>query len=99
MCTNLTERFVFEGSAKGRDGWFAVRQLYLGYDHPAHAEEEHAVLVDLVDESRPGARVAIELSPASARQLARQLLVTAAAADHYEAPQGASGFDASAPTR
>lgn len=86
MCTNISERCAFTGSAKGAVGWFGVRQLYVGYDHPAHADEEHAVLVDFVDESRPGARVALELSRSAARDLAEQLLTTIALADAYEDP-------------
>jgi hypothetical protein len=66
----IAKQIPIEGSGKGPDGWFEVRQLNVSYDHPYHQPLEHAVNVDFVDEAKgPGARVAIELTLSSARQL------------------------------
>lgn len=84
MCTAIAQRHEFTGSGKGRDGWFALRQLYVGYDHPVHVDLEHAVLLDFVDEAQPGARVAVELPREAARDLADRILAVLDAADAYE---------------
>lgn len=70
MCTMIAKQIPFEGSGKGRDDWFEVRQLNVSYDHPYHARDEHALNIDFVNESQgPGARVAVELTPEAARKL------------------------------
>ncbi len=70
MCTYLTERLQAVGSGKGADGWFALRQANVSYDHPFNAPLEHALNIDFVDEAQgPGARVAVELSVEAARKL------------------------------
>ena len=75
MCTMITEQTPVTGSAKGPQGWFALNRVNIGYDHPWHASLEHALLLDFVNET-PGAeaRVAVELSPESARQLVATIL-------------------------
>ena len=85
MCTTIVERVAFAGSGKGPNGWFGLRQLYVGYDHPVHVDLEHAVLLDFVDEDHDGARVAVELPRDAARELANRILATLDAADTYEA--------------
>lgn len=84
MCTAIAQRHELSGSGKGPGGWFALRQLYVGYDHPVHVDLEHAVLLDFVDEATPGARVAVELPRDAARALAERILATLDAADDYE---------------
>ena len=43
----------------------------MSYDHPFHIRLEHALNIDFVNEAAgPGARVAVELTPEAARQLA-----------------------------
>ncbi len=75
MCTMIAERLTASGSGKGRAGWFALTQAYLSYDHPIHAPLDHALNLDFVnEESGLGARVAVELDPASAEQLALGIL-------------------------
>ena len=70
MCTMIVEKGEIAGSGKGANGWFSLRQVNVSYDHPVHAPEEHALNIDFVNESEgPGARVAVELAPESARQL------------------------------
>ena len=77
MCTMIVERAEVEGSGKGARGWFALRQANVSYDHPFHAQWEHALNIDFIDEAAgPAARVAVELSPASARRLAETILAT-----------------------
>ena len=70
MCTMISQQIDVQGSGKGSSGWFKVRQANVSYDHPFDAPLEHALNIDFVDESKgPGARVAVELSEASARAL------------------------------
>ena len=74
MCTNVTRRTAVAGSAKGPQGWFTVDTATVYYDHPFHAPDEHTLNIDLVNErSGAAARVAIELSAESARELVRQI--------------------------
>ena len=86
MCTMIAKQVPFEGSGKGRDDWFEVRQLNVSYDHPYHARDEHALNIDCVNESQgPGARVAVELTPEAARKLIQtinEILAEADAAGH-----------------
>jgi hypothetical protein len=71
----IAEKVKVEGSGKGVQGWFSVNQANVSYDHPFHAPYEHALNIDFVDESLgPGARVAVELSADSARQLVQTIL-------------------------
>jgi hypothetical protein len=70
MCTMIVEKAALAGSGKGRDGWFTLDQAYVSYDHPFHLPLEHALNIDFVNEAAgPAARVAVELTPESARRL------------------------------
>ncbi len=70
MCTMIAEKAAVTGSGKGTSGWIQVDQVTVSYDHPAHMTLEHALNIDFVGESqRLGDRVAIELTPQSARRL------------------------------
>lgn len=85
MCTTISEKARISGSGKGPQGWFSLDQVYLGYDHPFHAPLDHAVSIDFVNEAAgPGARVAVELTRESARELATRLLAAVEQADAYE---------------
>lgn len=85
MCTTIADRTAVAGSGKGASGWFAVDQVYVGYDHPYHAPLEHALSLDFVNEAAgPGSRVAVELDRESARTLAHRILATLDKADAYE---------------
>jgi hypothetical protein len=72
MCTYTTETATVDGSAKGPGGaWFHVTDATVYYDHPVHAMADHTLNIDLADPSKgPGARVALELTAASARKMA-----------------------------
>lgn len=75
MCTMIVKQVEIEGSGKGTQGWFAVRQANVSYDHPFSAPLEHALNIDFVNEGMgPGARVAVELDVASARTLVKTIL-------------------------
>ena len=77
MCTGIVETAQVKGSGKGPDGWFKLEQVNVSYDHPYDAQLEHALNIDFVNEKiGPGARVAVELSPQSARKLAETILTT-----------------------
>ena len=59
------------------------------YDHPFHAPLEHALNIDFVNEAQgTGARVAVELSTESARELIRAIQ---AALETGEGHHGAGG--------
>lgn len=86
MCTMIAKQVPIEGSGKGRDDWFQLRQLNISYDHPYDVRDEHALNIDFVNEGQgPGARVAVELTAEAARTLARtiqEILAQAEAAGH-----------------
>jgi hypothetical protein len=71
----IAKRVEIDGSGKGKEGWFALRQANVSYDHPFNAPLEHALNIDFVDEAKgPGARVAVELSAGAARNLVQTIL-------------------------
>jgi hypothetical protein len=71
MCTYATIQTALEGSAKGPEGrWLRVTDGTVYFDHPVHALAEHTLNIDFADPSKgPSARVAVELTAASAREL------------------------------
>jgi hypothetical protein len=71
MCTYLTESLAVAGSGKGAAGWFPLTQATVYFDHPQHAPEGHTLNIDFLNPAQgPSARVAVELTAASARALA-----------------------------
>lgn len=71
MCTYLTEKVQVAGSGKGAAGWFPVTDATVYLDHPQHAPADHTLNIDFLNPGQgPSARVAVELTPASARALA-----------------------------
>jgi hypothetical protein len=71
MCTYATVQTPLDGSAKGpRGAWFHVTDATVYFDHPVHAMAEHTLNIDFADPAGgPSARVAVELTAASARGL------------------------------
>jgi hypothetical protein len=71
MCTYATQQTSLEGSAKGPNGtWFHVTGGTVYFDHPVHAMAEHTLNIDFANPGKgPAARVAVELTAASARDL------------------------------
>ena len=73
----ICERTKVDGSGKGQKGWFPLTMANVSYDHPFNAPWEYAVNIDFVNEDKGvGARVAVELSPESAKRLAEAIITT-----------------------
>jgi len=74
MCSNIVEIGKIEGSGQGQSGWFTLKQAVVSFDHPAHTNADHAINIDFVNYDKGlGARVPVELTAASARELIRLL--------------------------
>lgn len=74
MCTYLTEKIQVTGSGKGAAGWFGLSDASVYFDHPVHAQAEHTLNIDFLNPAQgPSARVAVELTAESARELARAI--------------------------
>jgi hypothetical protein len=88
MCTMIARQVKIDGSGKGTQGWFTLREANISYDHPFNAPFEHALNIDFVNEADgPGARVAVELSADAARTLVATILAVlerAEAGGHIE---------------
>jgi Family of unknown function (DUF6295) len=70
MCTYTTEKIDITGSGKGAQGWFALSDATVYFDHPVHAMAEHTLNIDFRNPAKgPAARVAVELTAESARAL------------------------------
>ena len=77
MCTYQTEMVTVSGSAKGADGWFSLSRASVYFDHPAHFGAEHSLNIDFLNLADGAlSRVAVELDPLSARELAHAILHT-----------------------
>jgi Family of unknown function (DUF6295) len=85
MCTSIVEIVRVEGAGKSVEGWISLTHAVVSYDHPHHALLEEAVAIDFVNSTRgPGARVAVELTLESAKQLSDALARTIVAAEIEE---------------
>lgn len=76
MCTHETLRLAIYGSGKGPEGWMALADASVYYDHPHHLELDHSLNIDLFSSTTTGApcRMAVELDRQSARTLAQAIL-------------------------
>jgi hypothetical protein len=75
MCTGIVENRKVSGSGKGPDGWYPLDRASVSYDHPDHAQSGCAVIIDFLNEAvGPKARIAVELTPESARHLVHAIL-------------------------
>ena len=82
MCTSIVEVVSASGAGKNSDGWFDLTQAAVSYDHPRHALLEEAITIDFLNAPLgPGARVAVELSLESAKELSGALARAIAAAE------------------
>jgi len=82
MCTMIVKQVDVQGSGRGMAGWFDVRQANVSYDHPFSMPLEHALNIDFVNEAQgPGARVAVELTVDSARNLVEAIRAVLARAE------------------
>jgi hypothetical protein len=81
MCTYVTEKVGVDGSGKGAAGWFSLTEASVYFDHPQHARAEHTLNIDFLNPGQgPSARLAVELTAASARALAAAIEAALAAA-------------------
>jgi len=88
MCTYATVKTELVGSAKGAGGaggpgskWFSVTDGTVYFDHPVHAMADHTLNIDFSNPSLgPGARVAVELTAGSARELVNAIEAALASA-------------------
>jgi hypothetical protein len=83
VCTYYTKHITLSGSSgKGASGWFSLSEASVYFDHPAHAPGEHSVNIDFLNPALgPHARVAVELSPSTAKALAESILSLVSAAE------------------
>jgi Family of unknown function (DUF6295) len=85
MCTSIVEIVGAEGAGKGDGGWFKLTHSVVSYDHPHHALLEEAITIDFVNAAMgPDARVAVELTLQSAKELSGALARAIAAAEIEE---------------
>lgn len=83
MCTMIARQVGIEGTGKGAAGWISVNQANISYDHPFQAPLEYALNIDFVNEALgPSARIAVELTEASARELVDTILAVLAQAEN-----------------
>ena len=76
MCTWMSQRVEASGAARGVPDWMRVTAVNVMYDHPVSAPYDHALLLDFINPAQGvGARVGIELSARSARELVRAIEV------------------------
>jgi hypothetical protein len=84
----ITEKVKLQGSGKSMGEWIRLESANVSYDHPFNAPFEHALNIDFVNESMgPAARIAVELSEGTARELVRTILAVldqAEAGGHLE---------------
>ncbi|HEX5418073.1 MAG TPA: DUF6295 family protein [Chloroflexota bacterium] len=74
MCTWITEKASIRGHGKGVSEWMPLTKATVYYDHPVSAPLDHALIIDFANETAgPGARVSVELSAESARDLLRAI--------------------------
>jgi len=75
VCTYLTEKIRISGSGKGVAGWFTLTDATVYFDHPQHTVADHTLNIDFLRPAAgPSARVAVELTASSARELAQAIL-------------------------
>jgi len=85
MCTSIVEIVNAAGAGKIGDGWIDLTHSVVSYDHPHHALLEEAITIDFVNRALgPGARVAVELTLESAKELSSALTRAIAAAEIEE---------------
>jgi hypothetical protein len=82
MCSYITQKTAVTGSGKGPDGWFELSHATVYLDHPYFTPLEHTLNIDFINHAAgPSARVAVELSPESARELVDRILIALRAAE------------------
>jgi len=86
MCTSIVEIARAEGMAKRGEAWFPLAQAVVAYDHARHAPLGDVITLDFLNAALdPGARAAVELTLATAKELRAALDRAIAAAEFEEA--------------
>jgi Family of unknown function (DUF6295) len=86
VCTSIVEIVAAEGMAKRGDDWFPLTQSVVAYDHARHAHLGDVITLDFFNtDAGAGARAAVELTLASAKELREALDRAIAAAEIEEA--------------
>jgi hypothetical protein len=83
MCTGIVETAKISGTGRGTRGWFDLESVSVSYDHPFQLPLEHALNIDFVDNTGglSGNRLAVELTPESAKRLAQSIIEALARGD------------------
>jgi len=92
MCSYITQKAEIFGSAKGPTGWFDVDTAQVYFDHPYHAQLEHSLNIDFINQADgTPTRMAVEMSAESARHLVESILAALEAGEkeHLLAPEPA----------
>jgi hypothetical protein len=85
MCTSIVEIVGASGAGKTGEGWIELTHSVVSYDHPHHAVLEEAITIDFVNSTLgPAARVAVELTLESAKELSAALARAIAQAEIEE---------------
>jgi Family of unknown function (DUF6295) len=85
MCTSIVEIVAADGAGKAEGGWFDLTHSVVSYDHPHHALLEEAINIDFMNPALgPAARVAVELTLESAKELSGALARAIAQAEIEE---------------
>ena len=75
MCTGLVQKAKVTGAGKSPEGWFKLDEVSVMYDCTYHTSMPQGVNIEFFNEKEgPGARVAVELSPASAMELVHAIM-------------------------
>jgi len=75
MCTGNVHTAKISGAGKGDGGWFPLEKASVTYDCSYHTSMPQGLNIDFFNEGMgPGARVAVELSPASAMGLVHAIM-------------------------
>ena len=70
MCTMVREKAEIWGSGKGPKEWLKLTRVNVSFEHPFNHQAEYALNLDFVNDGMElDSRVAVELSPDSARRL------------------------------
>jgi hypothetical protein len=84
-CSFEVDKVPVTGSAKGRKGWMTIDTARVYVDDPYHAPLDLTLNVDFVCEASGGTdRVALELSPESARALVAKITAALDVAEKAE---------------
>ena len=95
MCSWITYRADVMAHGKGVSEWIPLTKATVYYDHPVSAPLDHALVIDFVNEAAgPGARVSVEMSADSARELLRAVQ---AALDSAETRHGTAAATVAMP--